>query len=398
MNKILLISTITLALVQSAFANNSLSKVFLNADINGEIRVFYFDKDVHKGPHDDILATGILLKYQTLDYYGFKLGAMIQAAANPWANSDAKDIFRGDMANEGARLSEAYIDYSLYNTNIRAGRTFINTPLIAGSGSRLIYESFEGVHLSNKDIKDTTLGFVYVNKFQGRTNNKGDIGNFHRTGLFTSFNGMYSAYIKNSSIDGLTLIGAYARVNDIMKESNLDNYYVEAIYKNSINSLNYSLHGQSWYNTYSSQKVDTIYGYALKLALNYSNLSGYFAFSQISNDKVEFGRLSHGLGNDSDTIYTNSLITAYNYDPNMDAYAINLDYKLSNTLAIGTLFSYTNTHYTNDDGVKEVFYTGVYANMDFNSILKGLSSVIQFESIGMDKKGHELRTKLIYKF
>lgn len=62
----------------------------------------------------------------------------------------------------------------IYNTHmtkllLKGGEQFISTPLLAGSGSRLIKESFEGYLLVNNDIPDTTLVAGVVTKYQTRT-------------------------------------------------------------------------------------------------------------------------------------------------------------------------------------------------------------------------------------
>ena len=129
----------------------------------------------------------------------------------------------------------------------------------------------------------------------------------------------------------------------------------------------------------------------MKFGLNYSDFSSYFAYSKISNDKVAINQLLHGVGNGSDTIYTNSLIGSYNYEPNMEAYALNLEYKLSSIFKVGTLYTYADIKNT-----EQVSYSGVYTNMDFNSLLKGLSSVVQYEKIKKDKNENEHRIKLSY--
>jgi len=376
-----------LLLASNSFANIIYNSI-LNSKISGEIRAFYFDRDKSKD-HEDILSTGVLLKIETGDIYGFKAGFTTQMATNPFINSAAKELFKNDMATEGARLSEAYLDYTYSNTNIRAGRTFLSTPLIAGSGSRLIRESFEGVHLTNKDLNNTTLGFVYIDKFQSRTDKKGDIGKF-----LDYKDGAYSIYIKNNSIQNLDLIGSFAKIDKFIEDSsNLDIYYIEAIYKNSLEKLNYDLNTQYWYNKYSSQDIDKIYGYAFKIGLNYLDFSSYFAYSKISNDKVGINQLLHGVGNGSDIIYTNSLISSYNYDPNMKAYAINLEYKILQNLKLGALYTYTDVK-----NIEKVSYSGVYTNIDFSNTIKGLSSQIQYEKVGKDKDINELRVKVFYKF
>merc|ERR1712065_47097 len=75
----------------------------------------------------------------------------------------------GSMNADGTVLSEAYLQYTYDNTTLKTGRQYVKTPLLAGSGSRLIKESFEAHLLVNSDIPDTTVVAGVVTKYQTRT-------------------------------------------------------------------------------------------------------------------------------------------------------------------------------------------------------------------------------------
>lgn len=384
-----------LGLSTHIYAADSLEDAFKNGKVTGEIRAYYFDRDT--GTKDaNIFATGVMLNYVTQSYQGLKAGVTFQSSSTPFADSDAKTLFVRDMWAQGAQLSEAYLAYTLGKTEAKVGRMYLSTPLIAGSGSRLVRESFEGGMITNTDLPNTTLGAVYSDKFQARTNRAGDIGKFTQYG-----DGVYSLYAINKSITGLTLMGAWAQINDYNKvlstalNTDLDIYNTEVIYENKIGSFGYNLSGQFWFNKYSSVASgsdDTINGYGLKAGASYADIGGYIAYSKISDDTVAAGQLLHGVGNGSDLIYTNSLISSYNYSPDMKAYAANLEYAITPAAKAGTLYTYTDTK-----GV-EVSYTGVYASYTFDGALKGLSLVAQYEDLGKDGTGNEVRIKGSYKF
>ena len=401
-------------LSSNAFAADTLADTFKNGTLTGEIRTYYFDKDVANDTqgHETIFASGVMLSYVTDSFKGFKAGVTFQSSATPFSDDASKQLYKSDMWAQGAQLSESYLAYTLGKTDAKIGRMYLSTPLIAGSGSRLIKEAFEGVHITNKDIANTTLGAVYIDKFQARTNRTGKIGEFVAYG-----DCMYSLYAINKSLEGLTLTLAWAQNKErnevprsgITKATDLDIYHIEAIYANKIGAFGYNISGQYWLNEYSSVNAgqdDSIYGYALKAGASYADISGYLAYSQISNDQnipgtYGYRYMSHGAGNGSDVIYTNALISSYNYDPHMKAYALGLDYKITPSTSVGTIYAYTdtNTDVARSIDNEKVSYTGFYASYAFSGTLKGLTVVTQYEDLGKDKEGgHEFRFKGSYKF
>ncbi|MBE0497338.1 MAG: outer membrane porin, OprD family, partial [Campylobacterales bacterium] len=234
------------ALSSQVFAADTLADAFKNGSLSGEIKAFYFNKD-NGTDREDIVATGLMLKYLTDEYMGFKAGATFQSSSTPFIDDGGKTMFRNDMWAQGAQLSEAYLAYTFDKTTLKYGRMFMSTPLVASSGSRLIRESFEGAHITNTNLPNTVLGAVYVDKFQARTDRDGDVGKFKNYN-----DGTYSLYAINKSIPNLTLIGAWAHIDEQTAQSDLNIYYAEAIYANKLNQLGYTLAGQYWANKYTS--------------------------------------------------------------------------------------------------------------------------------------------------
>lgn len=63
---------------------------------------------------------------------------------------------------------ETYLGYTISKTNAKIGRQYISTPLVNGSGSRIVKESFEGATIVNTDLPATTFIAGFVDKFQAR--------------------------------------------------------------------------------------------------------------------------------------------------------------------------------------------------------------------------------------
>jgi len=232
--KLSLAAMVVAGLASSSFAaSETLADAFKNGKVNGELRAWYFDRDTGTGStSDDIFSTGVMLGYVTDSFYGLSLGLTMQSNYAPDADTQTKQVFDGDMYGSGAVLSEAYVAYTIGKTTAKVGRQFISTPLVNGSGSRMIKESFQGALLLNTDLPQTTLAAGYVNKFQGRTsqvtgdgyptavNGESDIPDFSKNAVFYgagnfTFDGAYTILAINKSIPNLTITGQYALVNDV---------------------------------------------------------------------------------------------------------------------------------------------------------------------------------------
>ena len=175
--KLSLAAIVVAGLASSSFAADTLEGAFKEGKVSGELKAYYFDRDSGK-KSEGIFDTGLMLNYKTGSLNGFSLNFTGQAAASPFASTDEKAMFSGDMYGSGAVLSEAYVAYTMKNTTVLVGRMFLDTPLVSSSGSRIIKEAFEGAAVINTDLPSTTLIAGYVQKFQSRTDGKGNVGEF----------------------------------------------------------------------------------------------------------------------------------------------------------------------------------------------------------------------------
>jgi len=356
-------------LASSSFAaSDTLADAFKNGKVNGELRAWYFDRDTGKAVNSatfynanqvgkqgdaDLFTTGVMLGYVTDSLYGLSLGLTFQSSYSPFAEKEAKQMFGADMYGSGAVLSEAYVAYNIGKTTAKVGRQFISTPLVNGSGSRMIKEAFQGAVVLNTDLPQTTAFGGYVNKFQGRTTraidssltgDESDIPEFTRNAVFygvgvASFDGAYTIGAINKSIPNLTITGQYAMVNDVAGTTFGDSQvWVGALgYVVPMSNFKIGLDG-----AYQGSKADT-YNAAGNANIGYDggmfglqasliDLAGFgakVAYTSVSNDDNVILGMGNGAG--GAVAFTAPLMAGASKvsTADTDAYKVELSYDFS---------------------------------------------------------------------
>lgn len=226
--------SLSMAAAITVFATNGIAKEnlidsFKNGKISGEIKSVYSHSNfLGNKKSDNITTLGGSLSYETDSFYNFKLGATFQTS-HVLDDENNNNVFASDLDGSGSVLSEFYLDYKISNTNIKAGRQFIYTPLVSTSidgksSEKLIKDSFEAYLITNEDIPDTTVTAGYINKYQAQAFDE-DIGSFE-----DFEDNAYTLYIKNNSIENLTLQAQYLNVNAKNSGEDRDNIYFQADY------------------------------------------------------------------------------------------------------------------------------------------------------------------------
>ena len=408
--KLSLVAIVIAGFTSSSFAADTLADAFKNGKVNGELKAWYFDRDNGGSTgvtHENILNTGVTLNYITDSLMGFRLAATVQSNYAPFATEEAKTMFKGDSYGSGAVLSEAYLGYAIGKTDVKVGRQYISTPLVSGSGSRFVKESFQGATVVNTDLSQTTLIAGYVNKFQGRTSTLendadiGDIGDFSKIYALSTGKGAsvssayiddaYTAGIINKSITGLTLTGQYVVANDVAHLGDANVYHLEANYIIPMNGFKLgfdAMYRASTTDFTSDKRLDGSY---LGGRISISELAGFgFSFAAGKSDKND--DLLAGLGNGADSTYTGSILTAtHTYAKNTDSYAGKISYDFSkigvNGLSAYVLYADNNQGYTSglaqtSGDWKNTAFDVTYA---FAGALKGFTASLQYEKQDNDK-------------
>ena len=396
--KLSLAAIVVAGLASSSFAADTLADAFKNGKVNGELKAYYFANEDDTNDKDSIFTTGVMLGYKTAPLYGFTLGLTAQGSSSPFADAGGKADYDGHMYGSGAVLSEAYVAYNIGKTTAMVGRMFLDTPLVSGSGSRVIKEAFEGAAIINTDLPNTTLIAGYVQKFQSRTDGSGNVGEFSRKNVSTNTasvninDGAYTVAAINKSVPGLTLTGAYvyAEANDVI---DVNIVYVEALYEGKMGEIGYVLGAQDYYNVIDNAGTqdDSINLYALKAGLSFKGINGTVAYSQVSNDATLAGTIISGIGNGADLLYTDPVIGMPGYNRDTTSYLFDLNYDVTASANLGARYVLAELANRDED------YTAIYGTYKFES-LKGFSMGAQYETKGKDADGQDLWVKANYKF
>ena len=401
------LAAITVAsLTASAFAADSLAGMFKDGKVSGQLKAYYFSKDTGT-QSDGLFTTGAVLNFNTATFNGFSGALTFQGNADPFASASAtaKSIYNGDEYGTGAQLSQAYLKYANSDFFAKAGRQFISTPLVAGSGSRFTKESFEGYVLGFTALPQTVIAAGYVDKFQGRTDGYGNIGDFEDdlTGLGND-DGAWTIFAINKSIPGLKLTGAYAKVN---KGNNttygaLKLWYADVNYHVPMNGVTVRA-GGNYYNVKADKtsKYDSNV-YSLMLGANMNGLDGQIAYGKVDNKTDLAG---YGLGNGPGDLYNNTVDAIYFNDTHagMSNLGIKVGYDLSKVGVAGAKVGvgYNDFSGAKKTSIKDYTVIGGYASYKFSGSLKGLTTLAQYEDEDSDDNsldGYGFRFKAIYSF
>lgn len=390
-----------LGLGSQSFAADSIAESFKDGEFSGKLKSYYFMENYDSASSSDntVWANGGELSYKTADFNGFKLGTTFQTS-HITNIDDTAGKQNKTMNASGSVMSEAYLSYKYKNTTLKTGRQFVSLPLIKGSGSRLIKESFEGTFLTNTDIPDTKISLGKVTKYQTRTDgvssttnsasfnndttNVGDVGEFHDIGT----DGAISLYVKNSSIDNLTLQAHYVDFIDEVADLYLDGIYkFKGEYKPFV-ALQY--YGSNYDN--GSTEDSSMVGYKIG-----ATVSGFKLHASYTSTDDE-GNVNRGIGEAATASFTSASSTTGNYTAGTDTWQIGVAKKF------GSLLS--KIKYTESDSVletkdlKQQYFALKYK---FGGSLKNLAlsteyTIYDYGKGAESKDKSELRAKFIYSF
>lgn len=394
----LILATAITACTTSLMAGDSLADAFTNAKVKGAIKSYYFDESYDSASSNDnsVWANGGILQFKTADYNGLKLGATFQTS-HITSIDDDNDKQKKAMNASGSVLSEAFVEYKINNTSIKAGRQFISLPLIKGSGSRLIKESFEGYFITNTDIPNTLVSIGKVNKYQTRTDAVtsttnsasftnsnsviGDVGEFNKIGT----DGAISLYLKNTSVDNLTLQAHYV---DFIDE--VTDLYFDAKYKFDGEIKPY-IAAQYYNSNYDDSATEDSSMYGFKIGAKIAGINVHTSYTSTDDD----GNVNRGIGEAATASFTSASSTTGNYTAGTDTWQIGLSKKFGDLLA--------KLKYTSSDAILEKnnldqTYFNLKYKFNKNLSLSGEYTIYDYGTGNESKDKNELRTKLIYTF
>ncbi|RXI45020.1 porin [Malaciobacter mytili] len=405
MNKLIkksLIATLAItSITSSSFAADSLVEAFSNGKVKGEIKSYYFNENYDSASSSDnsIWVNGAQLNYITDSFMGLKLGTTFQTSHVGSIDDDTSKQAK-TMDASGSVLSEAYLEYKYGNTTLKGGRQFVSLPLIKGSGSRLIKESFEAYFLTNQDIPNTLISLGKVTKYQTRTDNvtsgtnaasfsntevnDGDVGGFNKIGT----DGAISLYVKNNSIKNLTFQAHYVDFKDEVKD-----LYIDAIYKFG-GDFKPFIAAQYYNSNYDDKDKDNSSLVGYKIGATFFGINLHAAYTSTNKD----GNVNRGIGEAATASFTASTSTVGNYTAGTDSWQIGASKKFGN---LTTKATYTNSDSLLTKNDLKQTYLGI--KYKFSGDLKNLTvsadyTIYNYGTGNDSKDKNELRAKIIYSF
>jgi len=313
----------------------TIQEAFQNAKITGSLKNQYFTKENNKisNSKSSILVVGGNLNLRTVPINNLSAKFSFQTS-EVLTKNDKQNNYKSDMDVSGSILSQAYLQHNTKYTTIKLGRQYINTKLINSSTSRILKESFKGLSIQNKYIRDTILKAIYITKYQKRTNNNGEPSKFY------SINDKaYSIQIKNKSIKNLLTTIEYLKIKSKSSDNNRT-LYIESMYQfNKKYKTKLSLQTYQGDNTKSNKKS---YIYGIKLSSYIKKL--YLSTSYSTQNSVD---ITSGIGENTNKIFTSSIFDDNNYIKNSKIYKLKFRYKLTKNILL--TINHNNRKFNNNN-------------------------------------------------
>ncbi len=413
----------TLSIIGMSVNAQTLVEALTNGKFNAEIRsttVLSSSTDAKEASINNnakASSIGLQFNYKSADLNGFNIGLGFQTAHD--LNLHEKEISKtGPKGEDEPRTTVSrtnmYVGYLGYNrgtTNIKVGRQIIMTPLMANSNTFPLRDSFHGLSIINKDLPKTELKLFAIKDWYERYH--AEDGNSRVTHFEKP---LYSLYVKNSSIERLTLEGQYLSTTSEIATNDTP-LTIDGGYSTYYGAFDYKLptsHPLSLGAFYAGAKYDkahedstNFYGVKIGTKLPYLGVVK-LAYTEVDDNNNFPGALGHvphffkynGGEMFTDNFFAGLSATSILVIPNFKipgvktlfSYAL---YSQSNKgIENSSSFSTTGTH--NMDGASEL---QVDIRYQFSGRLKGFSTRLQLAYIDYDNesvKDDDLITSRIY--
>jgi len=383
-------------LASNVYSADSLRDALTNGKFDGAFKTVVYDVDKAAKGEESIASLGVMLHYVTDSFYGLSIGLRAQASASPWASNNEKKFYKADLYGPGAVLEEAYLKYQFKKSSIKAGRQFIKTPLLAGNGSRIIHEAFQGYTADIKALPKTRIFAGYINKYLTRTNfltsTDQGVGTFAKN-IFMygakykyKMDDLWTVLIQNKSIKGLKLTGQYLVVKNAttrtgVAQGDITVGLAQAEYKFKVSGLGILAgiqYGSSNVDKDDSKSGDLI---GFKLGTKYKALMANVGYTISDSNK---GMLS-GVGISSNWAYAGDIIGLESYQKDVDALSLNLKYHFAkNIMVLGRYTDYLVGSNGTLNGGKDLNTYDLIAAYKFKGALKGLALKAHYENVTFD--------------
>jgi imipenem/basic amino acid-specific outer membrane pore len=218
-----------------AMSASSIDEAFVAGKASGQIRAAYVSQDNAVNPDTYGTSIGGILKYETADWNGLKLGVGAYVSEKIGFATGKNDKVNLDLFDEEGKsfayVGEAYLDYTINDLNVRVGRQRLDTPFADTDDIRMLPNTYEAAIATYSAIEGTTLVGGYVTRWAGY-----DSGDYKSTfkkvdaDLRAGFDGKSDGIIVlgavNESIENLAVQAWYYGADRVANISYLDAAYV----------------------------------------------------------------------------------------------------------------------------------------------------------------------------
>lgn len=186
-------AAVVACMATASFAATDLASAFKDGKLDGRVRAHYMGADYADnsiasgvGKSDSKgLAVGGSLIYKTAPLYGISVGVGGYTTQNPGLTEDHgdtanyvsnKDLFWDSPSNKNpyqygkgyAILAQAYLQYDISKTNIKAGRMLLTNPFMTPNDTKMIPTAFQALAVESKDVADTVITAAHVTNYKER--------------------------------------------------------------------------------------------------------------------------------------------------------------------------------------------------------------------------------------
>lgn len=278
----------------AALSGSGIDEAFVAGKASGQIRAAYVSQD--NAVDGDTYGTsfGGVLKYETADWNGVKLGVGAYISQKFHFASGDEDKINTDLfdmdGKSYAYVGEAYVDYTLGDLNLKVGRQQLDTPFADTDDIRMHPNTFEALIATYSGIEGTTLVGGFVTRWAGY-DSEGTLSKekFKKLGGDNS-NGVAVVGIVNESIENLALQAWYYNIDEVA-----DAIYADATYAIPFSErMGVELSAQA--ANFNEEKASGMDGkvYGIGAAFNAGPLTLGAAYNKASNDSGK--SVSNGFG------------------------------------------------------------------------------------------------------
>ncbi|QSZ41469.1 outer membrane porin, OprD family [Sulfurimonas aquatica] len=271
----------------NAVAAEDLSSMFSQGKTSGQIREFSVDREYQGSAgnttHRRANAVGGHLKFETADFKGFTFGTALYTTNGFLNDTDYTNESKVDATLFGpgngnlSFVGEAYLNYKHENTNFKAGRQTLETPMAGGDDARMIRNLFEAYMLTNTDIKGVTLTAGHIAGFS-----QGTFGRVYNAGA-DSANALLAVTGGYSYVDTKNNVGQFVNMGTYAVGKKTDGVSVASVVYTDIKNLKLQL-----WDYYAHDLMNVVYGqadYSWTCLLN-KDVKPYVAGQFIKEDNV----------------------------------------------------------------------------------------------------------------